>query len=146
MAIMIFFREADTHVFSAYVFQHWWTIFVLFWLSFFSQLVLLRNVLFEVHLRYLLALFDLIYQGWWGKSAMIRLFLLVLLFCIVILCLHVMDLDLSVIMLICKWCLLIHMNNKYQYFFLWKKKHCHFQSACSTVHSIIQNFMVDSSL
>ena len=122
MAILIFFRVVDSHFYSAYVFQHMMDYLYLFWLSPFCEHVLLRTVLFEVHLRYFSAFSDLIYQGWWGKSAMIRLFLLVLLFCIVILCLHVTDLDLSVIMLVCKWCILIHMNNKDWYFFLWKKK------------------------
>ena len=120
MAILISFRVADYLLFSLVLAVNWLSLFVL--VESFLSACIAMICMFEVHLRYYSVLSDLIYQGWWEKYATIRLYLLILLLCIVIYTCMWWIWVLTVIMLICNWCLLIHMNNKGWYFFLWKKK------------------------
>ena len=79
MEIFFSFRVVDSLYYSAWYFAvDGLSLFVL--LEFYLLAWFALTCLFEVHLRYFIVLSDLIYQGWWGKSAMIRLFLLVLVF------------------------------------------------------------------
>ena len=61
--------------------------------------------MFEVNLRYYSVLSDLLYQGWWEKSIMIRLLLWYLLLCFVIYCCWCWNWDLAIFLQICIWCI-----------------------------------------